>query len=297
MPTVRSILVCPQEFKGSLTAFEAAHAIAEGARRALAAAGVTAGVIEAPMADGGPGTASIVVAATNGTRVADRFTGPLGAPLQASFALIDEGDGLTAVIESATTAGLVLLPHEERDPARASTVGVGEQVRAALDGGARRVIVGVGGTGTNDGGAGAAGALGLRLLDDRGASLPDGPLHLADLARIEASALDPRLAGTEVRIAVDVTNPLLGPGGATAVYGPQKGVTPELAPRLEAALARGRRSAGAISGSTSRRSRAGAREAGSLLAWWPRPADASSLAQRSSRAQSACERRSRRPTW
>ena len=236
MPSVRRILVCPQEFKGSLTASEAARTIAEGARNALASTGVTAEVVEAPMADGGPGTASIVAAAAGGALVSGRFTGPLGVPVEASLALIEGSGGLTAVVESAATAGLVLLPPDRREPMRASTSGVGEQIVAALDRGARRVIVGVGGTGTNDGGAGAAQALGLRLLDERGELLPPGPLHLDRLARIDARALDARLAGAEVRVAVDVTNRLLGPEGATAVYGPQKGVTPELAPRLEAAL-------------------------------------------------------------
>jgi len=230
--------VCPQEFKGSLTAFEAASAIAEGARRAVASAGEGVEVIEAPMADGGPGTASIVAAATGGRLVEGRFKGPLGAPLDAAFALVEESARPTAVIESAATAGLVLLPPERRDPGRASTAGVGEQILAALDRGARRVIVGVGGTGTNDGGAGAAKALGLRLLDERGDLLPDGPLNLERLVRIDVRTLDARLANVAVRIAVDVTNRLLGPEGATAIYGPQKGVTPDLAPRLEASLAR-----------------------------------------------------------
>jgi len=239
MPRLSRVLVCPQEFKGSLTAPEAAGAIAEGVRRALAAAGRSAELVEAPMADGGPGTVAIVAEASGGFLVPDRFTGPLGSPLDASYALLDERAGApTAVIESATTAGLVLLSPEQRDIARASTAGVGEQIVHALSRGARRVVIGVGGTSTNDGGSGAARALGLRLLDAKGAALPRGPLHMANLARIDASGLYRRLASAEVRIAVDVSNRLLGPEGATAVYGPQKGVTAELAPRLEAALAR-----------------------------------------------------------
>ncbi|MEE8336884.1 MAG: glycerate kinase [Dehalococcoidia bacterium] len=236
------ILVCPQEFKGSLTAPEAARAIAEGVRRAAPAAAV----VEAPMADGGPGTVALVHAAAGGELVAaaegepgqGSWRGPLGDPvdaIDAAYALLPDG---TAIIEAAATAGLVLVPEAERSPARASTHGVGEQIRDALRRGARRVVVGVGGTGTNDGGAGAAQALGYRLLDVAGEALAPGGLELGRLARIDASGAEPLLDGVELRVAVDVTNRLLGPEGATAIYGPQKGVTPELAPLLEAALTR-----------------------------------------------------------
>ena len=225
------VLVCPQEFKGSLTASEAAAAIAEGVRRALPAAEV----VEAPMADGGPGTVDLVCAAAGGELVDGRWRGPLGDPVRGAYALLPGG---LAVVEAATTAGLLLVPEQRRDPARASTYGVGEQIRDALRRGARRVTVGVGGTGTNDGGAGAAAALGHRLADVDGAELSPGGLDLARLARIDAGGAEPLLGRCEVRVAVDVMNRLLGPEGATAVYGPQKGVTPRLAPRLEAALGR-----------------------------------------------------------
>ena len=223
------VLVCPQEFKGSLTAGEAAGAIARGIRRALPGTEVR----EAPMADGGPGTVAIVSAAAGGTPVVGPARGPLGEPIEASYALLPDG---LAVIEAAATAGLVLTPEHRRDPAQASTFGVGEQMRDALRRGARRIIIGVGGTGTNDGGAGAGQALGCRLLDDAGDGLPPGGIALAKLARIDAGDTEPLLRAAEVRVAVDVTNRLLGPEGATAVYGPQKGVTPDLVPRLEAAL-------------------------------------------------------------
>ena len=230
------ILVAPQEFKGSLTAPEAARAISRGVRCALP----RARVFEAPMADGGPGTAALVSAAAGGKLIEGHWRGPLGAPVAGAYALIRASGepGALAVIEAATAAGLTLLPEARRDPARASTHGVGEQIRDALARGAGRVVIGVGGTGTNDGGAGAAQALGYRLLDDAGRDLGPGGLELARLVRIDAGGVDPLLRATDVRVAVDVTNPLLGVEGATAVYGPQKGVTVDLAPRLEAALAR-----------------------------------------------------------
>jgi len=230
--TPARVLVCPQEFKGSLSAAEAASAIARGVR----AVWPDAEVIEAPMADGGPGTAEIVLAARGGGWVETRCVGPLGAPLEARFALVDGGQ--EAVIEAAATVGLVLVPEEQRDPSRGWSFGLGQQIRFALKRGVDRILIGVGGTGTNDGGAGAACALGYRLLDAAGDELPAGPLHLERLARIDASGVDARLSDVEVRVAVDVRNPLLGPEGATAVYGPQKGVTPDLRPRLEAALER-----------------------------------------------------------
>ena len=225
------VLVCPQEFKGSLSAQQAAGAIAAGVLRALP----DAEVVEAPMADGGPGTAALVGAAAGGELVQGRWRGPLDAAVEGTYALLPDG---TAVVEAAVTAGLVLVPERERDPARASTYGVGEQIADALRRGARRIVVGVGGTGTNDGGAGVAQALGVRLLDVAGAELGPGGLELARLARIDASDVPPALREAELRVAVDVTNPLLGPEGATAVYGPQKGVGAALAPRLEAALTR-----------------------------------------------------------
>ncbi|MSQ41775.1 MAG: glycerate kinase [Dehalococcoidia bacterium] len=225
------VLVCPQEFKGSLTAAEAARAIAEGVRRALPDAAIE----QLPMADGGPGTLDIACAAAHGELVEGRASGPLGEPLRARWALLPGG---RALAEAAATAGLLLTPERERDPARASTRGVGEQIAQALRRGVREIVTGVGGTGTNDGGAGALAALGYRILDAAGAALGPGGLALARLARIDASAATRFGAGAPVvRVAVDVTNPLLGPHGATLLYGPQKGVTPQLAPRLEAALA------------------------------------------------------------
>lgn len=232
------ILVAPQEFKGSLTAAEAAEAIARGLRRAAAEAGATIEVGLLPFADGGPGTAAIVAQALGGRFVQAQVEGPLGALVEAAYALIDGapgGEGLLAVIDCAAACGLVLVPEAERDPLAASSAGVGTLILDAINRGARRIVLGVGGTATNDGGAGAAQTLGVRLLDAAGEPLPHGAVHLARLARVERVGWP---APIDLRVAVDVRNPLLGPEGATAVYGAQKGVRDWQAPALEAALTR-----------------------------------------------------------
>jgi glycerate kinase len=226
------VLVCPQEFKGSLTAVEAARAIAEGARLAL---GTDAPVRELPLGDGGPGTVDACLAATAAERVTAEVVGPLGRPRFASYSLLRDASGVSAVIESASACGLVLVTPEGRQPSIASTFGVGQLVADAVERGASQIVVGVGGTGTNDGGAGAALALGLRLFDIAGVPIPPGVLGLTRLARVEQDgALD--LAGVTLRVAVDVTNPLLGEEGATAVYGPQEGVQDWQLPAFDAAL-------------------------------------------------------------
>jgi glycerate kinase len=225
------IILAPDKFKGSLTAPDAARAMARG----VLAACPSAALDLVPMADGGEGTVEALVAATGGTFREATVTGPLGEPVVARFGVL--GDGRTAVMEMASASGLVLVPHERRDPLRATTHGTGELVRAALDLGARTIIVGIGGSATNDGGAGLAQALGARLLDNEGTELPPGGAALARIARIDAAMLDPRLTSTEIRVACDVANPLCGPTGASAVYGPQKGATPEMVARLDAALA------------------------------------------------------------
>ena len=225
--------MCPQEFKGSLTASEAARAIAAGLRDALPDAELEL----LPMADGGPGTVEIVCAAAGGRLYTSEVRGPLGAAVQAVFGLLG-GEPPRAIVEAAAAAGLVLLPAGERQPAHASTFGVGQQIAAAIAAGAREVIIAVGGTATNDGGAGALQALGVRLLDADGTELGPGPLELARLDHIDASHVPSAVRETRLRVAVDVRNPLLGPAGATAIYGPQKGVTPELGDLIEAALER-----------------------------------------------------------
>ena len=230
------ILVCPQEFKGSLTAAEAAHAIAEGARAALED---RMAVRKLPIGDGGPGTVAACLEATGAQRVVTEVTGPLGAPQRVHvYALRGDHDPVSAVIESSAACGLVLVAPEDRRPGLAATRGVGELVADALERGARRIVVGVGGTGTNDGGAGAARALGLRLLDHAGAEVPEGVLGLIRLETIERTDRLRALAEVELRVAVDVTNPLLGIEGATAIYGPQKGVRDWELPAFDAALGR-----------------------------------------------------------
>lgn len=224
------ILIAPQEFKGSLSARAAARAMAEGFRRALPDALLDL----LPVADGGPGTVEALVEAAAGDLKEISAQDPLGRPVQAAWGLLPDG---TAVIEMAAASGISLLKAGERDPRRSSTYGTGQLIRAALDAGCQRIIVGVGGSATNDGGAGAAQALGARFLDARGKELPAGGAALARLARIDASDLDQRLAGCQVLVATDVTNPLCGPEGASMIYGPQKGAEPELTRQLDAALA------------------------------------------------------------
>ncbi len=229
------ILVAPQEFKGSLTAKEAAAAIVAGLGRALPDAEV--GVL--PLADGGPGTVEALVEATAGHLHEADAHDAIGRPLRALWGSLGERRDSaveTAVIEMAAASGLALLRPEDRDPRRASTRGTGELLRAVLDAGYRRVIIGVGGSATNDGGTGSAQALGARLLDAEGRELPPGGAALARLDRIDATGLDARLRECRVIVATDVTNPLCGPDGASLVYGPQKGATEAMARELDAAL-------------------------------------------------------------
>jgi glycerate kinase len=224
-------LVAPQEFKGTLTAAEAASALAEGLRQG--APGVELDV--APLADGGPGTVDALLAGLGGERVTCTVQGPLGAPVRATYGLLDSGR--TAVIEMAAASGLSLLAPDERDPRRTSTVGTGELMRAALDRGCERLILGLGGSATNDGGTGALAALGFQFLDAHGVPLPPGGAALKRLARVDASACHPRLAHVEVLVATDVTAPLLGPDGASRLFGPQKGADAHTVAELESALA------------------------------------------------------------
>ncbi len=227
------ILLAPDSFKGSLSAAQAAAAMAAGVRRARP----DAEIVLLPLADGGEGTVEALVLATGGQRKTLRVTGPLGEPVEAMYGLLGP-DGKTAVIEMAAAAGLPLVPPDRRDPRRTTTWGAGELLRRVAEAGARRIIVGLGGSATNDGGAGALQALGVRFLDAGGQSLPAplGGADLARLARIEAADLPTLFAGVEIVIASDVTNLLLGPIGASAVYGPQKGADAATVAELDAAL-------------------------------------------------------------
>jgi glycerate kinase len=231
------IILAPQSLKGSLDAGAVGQAMAAGVRLALPDAEIA--II--PVADGGEGTVRALVAVTGGRLLHTRVTGPLGGMVEAEWGLLGADAGApaekTAVIEMAAAAGLPLVPPERRDPRIATTRGVGELLRAALNAGCERILIGIGGSATNDGGAGMAQALSARLLDAAGNELPPGGAALMRLARIDASGMDARLAGTQVQVACDVTNPLYGPEGASAVYGPQKGATPEMVRALDAALA------------------------------------------------------------
>src|SRR5256714_971088 len=224
------VVIAPNAFKGSLSALDAAKAIGEGVR----AVASDADLVLVPIADGGDGTVEALVAATGGERRTVRVRGPLGEPVEADYGLIDSGS--TAVIEMAKAAGLALLPSHERDPRITSTYGVGELLQHAYGQGARHFIVGIGGSATNDGGAGVGQALGYHLLDEGGHELPPGGLALKRLARIQADGVPARWKEAEVEVACDVTNPLTGPSGASAVYGPQKGATPAMVAELDAAL-------------------------------------------------------------
>ena len=225
------VVVAPQSFKGSADAVAVASAIARGVRRALPDASVE----EMPLADGGEGTVRALVRATKGTLRAARVRDPLLREIRAEWGVL--GDGTTAIVEMAAASGLPLLTALERDPRITSTRGTGELILAAAASGAHRIVIGIGGSATNDGGAGMARAIGYRFLDAEGNDLPEGGAALASLARIDGQT-DPRLVRPAIEVACDVRNPLLGPEGASAIYGPQKGATPEVVAELDRALAR-----------------------------------------------------------
>lgn len=224
------IVIAPDSFKESLSALEAASAIEAGFREIFP----DADYVKVPVADGGEGTVHAMVAATGGRLVTLQATGPLGRPVEAFYGLC--GDGLTAVVEMAAASGLELVAPAERDPLAATSRGTGELIRAALDAGARRFILGVGGSATNDGGAGMLQALGAGLLDAHGAQLAPGGAALARLDRIDVAQLDPRIGECVFDVACDVSNPLVGPRGASAIFGPQKGATPAMVDQLDANL-------------------------------------------------------------
>lgn len=228
------ILIAPSGFKESLGADEVADCIETGIRRAVPDAVVT----KLPLMDGGEGFARALVGVVGGELREVRVTGPVGEAVDAYFGLL-EGEGpLTAALEMSAAAGLRLVPRDLRDPLQTTTYGVGELIRAALDAGARRILVGCGDSGTNDGGAGMAQALGVRLLDEAGEDLPAGGQHLQRLAHIDLSGRDPRLQGVQIEVACNWTNVLTGEKGVARVFGPQKGASEETVAALESGLAR-----------------------------------------------------------
>jgi glycerate 2-kinase len=227
------VLVAPDKFRGTLTARQAAEAVATGWRRARPEDRLDL----APMADGGEGTMTALVDALGGQVVRVAVTGPRGDEVEAEYGIAEGAEGRLAIVEMASASGLALLSPSRMDPRLTTTRGTGELILAALEQAPSRLIVGSGGSATNDGGAGMAQALGVRLLDEQGRELGAGGATLAALSRIDATGLDRRLRGVTCVAATDVDNPLIGPSGASVVYAPQKGASPDDVVVLDRALA------------------------------------------------------------
>ena len=224
------IVIAPDSYKESLSALEVATAIEEGFREIFPAADY----IKLPVADGGEGTVKAMVAATQGRIVQVAVTGPLGTQVEGFYGL--SGDEQSAFIEMAAASGLELVAPEQRNPLITTSWGTGELIRHALDVGVKHIIIGIGGSATNDGGAGMVQALGAKLLDSEGNAIGQGGGALETLAQIDTSTLDKRLHDCRIEVACDVTNPLTGKEGASAIFGPQKGATAEMIARLDEAL-------------------------------------------------------------
>lgn len=226
------IIVAPDSFKGNMSAPQACAVIEGGILRADSGAQV----FKIPLADGGEGTARALTEAAGGRFVKTAVTGPLGGRVEAEFGLIK--NGRVAVLDMASASGIELVSREQLNPLKATSRGTGELIAAALDTGAEELIIGIGGSATNDGGIGMISALGFKVLDDRGKPVGEGGEALARVASVDPSGADRRLRELSIKVACDVTNPLLGPKGASAVFGPQKGASPEMVALLEAGLAR-----------------------------------------------------------
>lgn len=224
------IVIAPDSYKGSVSAVAVADAMERGVRKVFP----SAEVVKMPIADGGEGTVETMIEASGGTWVEETVVGPLGEPVKAGWGIM--GDGETGVIEMAAASGLPLV-GDRKNPLITTTYGTGELIVSALDRGMKRIIIGIGGSATNDGGVGMARALGVRFLDREGKELPDGGGALAELTTIDVSGIDPRINDITLLVACDVDNPLCGPTGASFAYGPQKGATPEMVKQLDAALA------------------------------------------------------------
>src|SRR5690606_4625455 len=213
--TTMKIVIAPDSYKESLSASEVAQAIERGFREVFP----DAEYVSVPVADGGEGTVEAMIAATQGTEQHVEVTGPLGEKVNACWGI--SGDGTTAIIEMAAASGLALVPPAKRNPLVTTSRGTGELILDALDKGARHIIIGIGGSATNDGGAGMIQALGARLCDANGKEIGNGGGSLMALNAIDISGLDPRLKACTIRVACDVTNPLVGESGASRVFGPQ----------------------------------------------------------------------------
>ncbi|MDK8643206.1 glycerate kinase [Niallia taxi] len=225
------IVLAPDSFKESLSALQVAESIERGFKQVLP----NADYVKVPMADGGEGTVQSLVDATGGRIIKKTVTGPLGEAAEAFFGIL--GNEKTAVIEMAAASGLHLVPATKRNPLLTTTRGTGELIAAALEYNVNHIIIGIGGSATNDGGAGMARALGARFLNSDGQEITEGGGALSDLAAIDLSSLDSRLAHVKIEVACDVDNPLIGPKGASAIFGPQKGATPEIVNQLDENLA------------------------------------------------------------
>ena len=221
------IVVAPGSFKGSLTAFQVSNAIEKGFKKIF----LDADIVKIPMADGGDGTLECLVNSTNGKIINEVVTGPLGNRVKACYGVL--GDKETVIIETASASGLNLLKPGEYNPMLTTTYGTGELIKSALDKGYRKLIIGVGGSATNDAGAGATQALGVKLLDSSGKNISFGGIGLKKLDKIDMSGIDKRIAETEIIVAYDVSNPLTGIRGAANVYSKQKGATPEMIKKLD----------------------------------------------------------------
>ena len=222
------VVIAPDSYKGCLSALEVAKAMERGVLSVFPSAEVR----KIPIADGGEGTVAALVTATNGQLRQTEVTDPLGNKIIAHWGVL--GDGRTAVIEMAAASGLPLVPKEKRDPRVTTTYGTGELIKAALAEGLAKIIIGIGGSATNDGGTGMARALGVRFLDAAGREVAAGGGSLAEICQIDTTGLDPRLKNTEIIVACDVDNPLCGTRGASAVLEKKKGATPEMVQQLDA---------------------------------------------------------------
>jgi len=227
-----NIIVAPDSFKGGMTAPQACSAIEAGILRAYK----KAKIYKIPLADGGEGTARAVTEAAGGEFVKVTVHGPLGKKVKAEFGLIEKGR--VAVLDMASASGIELLKHDELNPMKTGSYGTGELIKAALDSGAKELIIGIGGSATNDGGIGLISALGFKVLDKNGNPVGQGGEALAKIASVDITGADKRLKTVSIKVACDVTNPLLGRSGASATFGPQKGATPEMVKILDAGLAK-----------------------------------------------------------
>lgn len=225
------VIIAPDSFKESIDALGVANAIEKGFRKVFP----DVDIVKIPMADGGEGTVQSIISVTNGKIMRKNVTGPLGETVEAYFGIL--GDRQTAIIEMAAASGLHLVPKEKRNPLWMTTKGTGELILAAVEAGATKIIIGLGGSATNDGGMGMAKALGIKFLDDDGKDIGDGGGNLSKLAKIDVSNMDPRLQNLKILVACDVESPLIGENGASRIFGPQKGASPSMIQQLDENLA------------------------------------------------------------